>query len=245
MSSHRIGIVLQARVGSKRLPGKVLMPLAGKPMIQWIIERLKNCKKSNLLILATTSLKQDDPLVALSKKLGVTMFRGSSEDVLDRYYQCAKASRLDDIIRATGDNPFVDPEECDRLVDFYFDRGLDYACLSTNQKDGYPVGIGTEIFCFPVLEKSWQEGHAPHHREHVSEYILENRSLFKQKKMPALPEKCAPELSLTVDTEDQFQIAQSIYKTYLCEHPLEQIPVSSAIQMLQAQKNESRGVKFS
>ncbi len=239
MKMRKIGIILQARMGSTRLPGKVMRLLAGKPMIQWIIERLRNCKKSNLLILATTSLEQDDPLVALSKKLGVDVFRGSGEDVLDRYYQCAKTSHLDDIIRATGDNPFVDPEECDRLVDFYFDQGLDYACFSTDQKEGYPVGIGTEIFSFSVLEKSWQEGQSSHHREHVNEYILENRSLFRQGRMPAPPEKYAPEITLTVDIEEQFQIAENIYKAYFNRPSMPPIPVSVAIQMLRT----GRGVK--
>ena len=231
---RRIGIILQARMGSTRLPGKVLKPLAGKPMIQWIIERLQSCQRADIIILATSTLAQEQPLVDLAGKLGVSVFRGSEFDVLDRYYQCAKAYHLDDIIRATGDNPFVDPEECDRLVDFYISQQLDYATISTAPEDGYPLGVGVEIFSFSALEKSWQEGHAPHHREHVNEYILENPATFKQARMPAPPEKRAPELSLTVDTPEQFASAEKVYSDYLRQHPFQQVSVVWAIKMLKS-----------
>ena len=219
-------------MGSTRLPGKVLKPLAGKPMIQWIIERLQTCKKSDILILATTTSDEDQPLVNLAEELGVRVFRGSALDVLDRYYQCALAYHLDDIIRATGDNPFIDPEECDRLVDFYINRQLDYATISTNQENGYPLGVGVEVFTFSALEKSWRAGHAPHHREHVNEYILESLAIFKQAMMPAPRDKCAPELSLTVDTPEQFAFAEAIYSDYLKQHSLQLVPVAWTIQVL-------------
>lgn len=238
MQDRRIGIILQARMGSTRLPGKVLKPLAGKPMIQWIIERLQTCKKSDILILATSTSDEDQPLVDLAEKLGVSIFRGSESDVLDRYYKCALAYHLDDIIRATGDNPFVDPEECDRLVAFCFSRQLDYATVSTDFDDGYPLGVGLEIFSFSALEKSWQEGHASHHREHVNEYILENPALFKQAKLPAPSEKYAPELSLTVDTFEQFKTAEALYTDYLRQYPLQQVPVVWAIKALKKREKQ-------
>ena len=236
VQKRKIGIILQARMGSTRLPGKVLKLLAGKPMIQWIIERLQTCQKADILILATSTLDQDQPLVNLSEELGISVFRGFESDVLDRYYKCALAYYLDDIIRATGDNPFIDPEECDRLVDFYFSRQLDYATISTAPENGYPIGVGVEIFSFAALKKSWQEGHAPHHREHVNEYILENPVLFKQAKMPAPPEKYAPELSLTVDIFEQFKTAEALYTDYLKQYPSQLVPVSWAINRLKKQK---------
>lgn len=232
MSERKIGIILQARVDSTRLPGKVLKPLAGKPMIQWIIERLQTSNNAQTLILATSTLDQEAPLVDLAKKLHVEVFRGSESDVLDRYYQCASAHGLDPIIRATGDNPFIDSEICDLLVDFYYREKLDYATVSTGPPNGYPLGIGVEVFSFAALRKSWQEGHALHHREHVNEYILENPSLFKQKKMEAPLSKRTPELSLTVDTIDQFKLAEQIYKNYLSQHPSSLVPVTWAIDFL-------------
>ena len=236
MHRGKIGIILQARMGSTRVPGKVLKPLAGKPMIHWIIERLQSCKNTDILILATSTLEQEQPLVDLAEKLGVSVFRGPESDVLDRYYQCAKAYHLDDIIRATGDNPFVDPEECDRLVDFYSSQPLDYATISTDQENGYPLGVGVEIFSFSALEKSWQEGRAPHHREHVNEYILENPAIFKQAKMPAPPAKRAPELSLTVDTPEQFASAEKVYSDYLRQHPFQLVSVVWAIPALRKRR---------
>ena len=235
---RRIGIILQARMGSTRLPGKVLKPLAGKPMIQWIIERLQTCKRVDILILATSTLEKDQPLVNLAEEMDISVFRGSESDVLDRYYKCALAYHLDDIIRATGDNPFVDPEECDRLVDFYINRQLDYATISTNLENGYPLGVGVEIFSFYALRKSWQDGHASHHREHVNEYILENPAIFRQARMPAPPEKCAPELSLTVDTLEQFASAEKVYSNYLRQYSLQQVPVVWAIKALKKREKK-------
>ncbi len=238
MSHRELGIILQARIGSTRLPGKVLKSLAGKPMIQWVIERLRACRRPDLLILATSVSAQDDPLVELAKNLGVEVFRGSEHDVLDRYYHCALAYQLDNIIRATGDNPFVDPEECDRLVDFYMKQSLDFAINSTSGKNGYPLGVGVEIFSFAALKRSWQEGHALHHREHVDEYILENPDIFRQAKMPAPPEKCAPDLSLTVDLLEQFTTAEKLYADYLKQYPSQQVSVTWTIQTLM--KREER-----
>lgn len=227
--ANRVGIVLQARVGSTRLPGKVLMPLAGKPMIQWIIERLKACRKAEMLILATTSMQQDDALADLAKDWGVVAFRGSGSDVLDRYYKCARKYGLTDIVRATGDNPFVDAEECDRLVDFYSAERLDFAIGETGTPSGYPLGVSVEVFNFKSIEKSWQEGHAPHHREHVDEYMLENPGLFRQARMSAPPEKSAHDLSLTVDTSGEFAFVESIYREWHSTHPGEHVPVPAAI----------------
>jgi len=237
MPHRKLGIILQARVGSTRLPGKVLKPLAGKPMIQWIIERLRVCRYPDLLVLATSTSAQEEPLVELAKRLGVSVFRGSEEDVLDRYYQCSRAHQIDDIIRATGDNPFVDPDECDRLVDFYRSRSLDFAIIATEEPVGYPLGVGVEIFSFDALERSWREGHAPHHREHVDEYILENPAIFRQAKMPAPPEKCAPHLSLTVDLPEEFLSAQTLYTDYLRQHPFQPVAVNWVIQTLKGIPN--------
>jgi spore coat polysaccharide biosynthesis protein SpsF len=169
--------------------------------------------------LATSVLDHDQPLFDLAQLLAVKIFRGSESDVLDRYYQCALEYSLDHIVRATGDNPFVDPEECDRLIDFYFSRQLDYATVSVDPEKGFPLGVGVEIFSLSVLKKSWEHGRSAHHREHVNEYILENPEIFKQDKMAAPPKKAAPELSLTVDTIEEFELAEKVYSEYLRHHP--------------------------
>jgi len=235
MQKQKIGIILQARMGSSRLPGKVLKKLLDKPMIQWIVERLQCCQKVDRLILATSISQKEQPLVNLIEKLDINIFRGSEADVLDRYYQCAMKHNLDYIIRATGDNPFVDPEECDRLIDFFFSQMLDYSTISTDSKNGYPLGVGVEIFNFAALKKSWLEGKEQHHREHVNEYILENPQLFKQAKMnPPIP-KSASDISLTVDTHEQFTFAHSLYMEYRKKHTNQFVPVDWIIQKLKEQ----------
>jgi spore coat polysaccharide biosynthesis protein SpsF len=239
MPGRKIGIILQARMGSTRLPGKVMKPLAGKPMIQWIIERLRRCRRPDTLILATSTSRDEEPLIELVTRLGVMLFRGSEHDVLDRYYQCARAHELDDVVRATGDNPFVDPVECDRLAEFYADRRLDYATIVTGAPDGFPLGVGVEIFSRNALERSWREGHAPHHREHVDEYILENPGIFRQARMPAPFAKRAPGLSLTVDLPRQFRAAEKMYKNYIKQHPSTLVPAGWAIRAL---TKRSKGV---
>jgi spore coat polysaccharide biosynthesis protein SpsF len=237
MLKRKIGIILQARMGSKRLPGKVMRQLAGKPMIQWIIERLKLCKQPDILILATSNLAEEQPLVDCAKQLDIEVFRGSELDVLARYYDCALQYGLDDVIRATGDNPFVDPEECDRLVDFYQAQSLDYATISTHISDGYPLGVGLEIFSIDALKKSFIEGKMSHHREHVNEYILENPDLFQQAQMIAPPSKCAGNISLTVDTLDQFIGAETIYSEYLKIDKSGLVPVEWVISWLRKNGN--------
>jgi len=237
MLKRKVGIILQARMGSKRLPGKVMRQLAGKPMIQWIIDRLKLCNKSDILILATSNLAEEQPLVDCAKKLNIEVFRGSELDVLSRYYDCALHYGLDDVIRATGDNPFVDPEECDRLVDFYQSQDLDYATISTQLIDGYPLGVGLEIFSIRALKKSMVEGKMSHHREHVNEYILENPQIFKQARIMPPSHKKAGDISLTVDTIEQFTTAEDIYSKYLQQFQTSIVSVEWAINYLKMHIN--------
>jgi spore coat polysaccharide biosynthesis protein SpsF len=208
-------------------------------MIQWIIERLRTCQNPQILILATSILPQNDPLAELGRSSGVMVFRGSEDDVLDRYYQCASTYELDHIVRATGDNPFVDPEEVDRLIEFYLHAKLDYAAVSTADDDGFPIGVGVEVLSFGALRKSWIEGQLPHHREHVNEYILEHPELFKQARMPAPPAKRAADLSLTVDTIEQFVNAEQLYMNYLEHDRSQSPPVTWVISYLERQNTHA------
>lgn len=203
-----VGIIVQARAGSTRLPGKVLMPLAGKPLLERVFDRLRRCVHAERLILATGDTPENDPVADLAKRLDVDVFRGSEDDVLDRYFRCARHFGLTHIVRATGDNPFVDPEEVDRLIFMCRAAGLDY--VHAFSEGGLPVGIGAEIMTMDALERSWRHGAAPRHREHVNEYILENPGLFRWATLDAPPEKRAPSLRLTVDTPEDFALAERL-----------------------------------
>ena len=202
-----MGIILQARMGSTRLPGKVLRLLGGRPMIDRIVGRLRNIDEDVPVILATSAEKQDDELARHCTDLGTPVFRGSETDVLDRYYRCALEHGLDHVVRATGDNPFVDLGEARRLIKQYGKDKPDYMESVTG---GLPSGCGLEIFSIAALELSCEQGSAPHHREHVNEFILENPDRFRCMILSAPPEKTAPHMSFTVDTPDDIAKADEL-----------------------------------
>jgi len=191
-------------MGSTRLPGKILQPIAGRPLLEHILGRLATLRHSARIVIATSDTPRDDVVAAFCAERGVECFRGSEQDVLGRYYHCARLRDFDPIVRLTGDNPFTDVEELDRLIDFHHAGCYDYS----SSFDQLPVGVGAEIFTFAALERSYLEGHAPHHREHVDEYILENADLFRCGRLAVPEHKNRPTLRLTVDTPDDLRRAQ-------------------------------------
>lgn len=198
-----LGIVIQARIGSTRFPGKVLRPIAGRPMLAHVLGRLQHLRHAATVVVATTVLPQDDAVVAWCAEHGVACFRGDELDVLDRYLRCAEAYGFAHVVRLTADNPFTDIEELDRLIDFHLAQCFDY----THAFGLMPVGVGAEIFTFAALQRSHTEGHAPHHREHVNEYIQEHPELFTSGQLQVPTAKLNPELRLTVDTEEDWRRA--------------------------------------
>lgn len=209
MLSPKVGIVVQARMGSSRLPGKVLKPLDGRPMLARILERLRSVDAGVPVIVATTEAARDQAVANQAASWGAPVFRGSESDVLDRYHRCAEAHGLAHVVRATGDNPFVDPEEARRLIAFHLAGGFEY---SENVTSGLPVGVGVEVFSAAALRRCWAEGRENHHREHVNEFILEHPGSFRTGTLAPPPDKVAPGLRLTVDTPDEFQRAEDILR---------------------------------
>ncbi len=210
----KVGIIVQARMGSTRLPGKVMRPLLGRPMIDHIVERLRDCRSAHMVILATSDLEADTGLADHAAAIGVTVFRGSETDVLDRYYCCAKIHRLDHVVRATGDNPFVDADEADSLIKMHISERFDYSSSMPEAGGQLPIGSGLEVMTFAALETSWQKGREANHREHVNEFILENPALFRLGVLVAPKNKQAAGLRLTVDTEQDFARAEGLLKAF-------------------------------
>lgn len=207
-----IGLVIQARMGSTRLPGKVLMKIAGKPILLHVLERIKNLKREYKRIIITSVLPEDDKIEKFCKKEGVLYFRGSENDVLDRYYQAAKLFKLEHIVRLTGDNPLVDADNLEFLIKEHLKKGADYSSNKSEVNSGLPEGVGAEIFKFSALEKSWLEGKKDNHREHVNEYILENPQKFKilvVRTKNIISPQCK-NLRLTVDTEADLKFVRKI-----------------------------------
>jgi spore coat polysaccharide biosynthesis protein SpsF len=196
----KIGAVIQARMGSTRLPGKVLRPIAGRALLDHVVGRLSLLRNTVLPVVATTIEVGDDAIAARCGLLGVECFRGSEHDVLDRYVACARFYEFDHIVRLTADNPFTDIDELDRLIDLHLGDGNDY----THSFGVMPIGVGAEIFTRAALEQSDREGRKANHREHVNEYVQENPRLFRVGQLSVPPAKNRPEVSLTVDTEDDY-----------------------------------------
>ena len=198
-----IGIIIQARMGSTRLPNKVLKKIGDKRLLEHILFRLSFLKNSCKIIIATSTKTQDDEISDFCKSKNIECFRGSETNVLQRYYLCAKEKNFEHIVRLTADNPFTDIEELDNLINLHIKEKADYSRSFFN----LPKGVGAEIFTFEALEKSYNYGLKDNHKEHVNEYIEENENRFKIAELKVEKEKNRPDISLTVDTEDDYKKA--------------------------------------
>lgn len=172
-----ITAIIQARISSTRLPRKVLLPLGGKTVLENVVERTRKARLVKDAIVATSQEESDDEIAALCKKKHIPCFRGSLEDVLDRYYQCAKTFSLEHICRVTADCPLIDPEIIDKAAKTYLEGKYDYVSTSYPVST-YPDGLDTEIVSFEALEKAWREAKLVSEREHVTPYIWKHPELF-------------------------------------------------------------------
>jgi spore coat polysaccharide biosynthesis protein SpsF len=193
-------------MGSTRLPGKILMPLNGHSLLEHIILRLSRLRHEAMLVIATTVNEDNNAVESLCRNLGVTCFRGSEENVLERFYLCAMTYGFNHIVRLTGDNPFTDIVELDNLIDLHLHTGSDFSHSLTS----LPVGVGAAVFTFNALEKCHLEGKAPHHQEHVDEYVLEHPEIFKISILEVPKSKHSPDIRLTIDTEEDYRKARYI-----------------------------------
>lgn len=198
--------VIQARLNSTRLPSKVLLPLCGFPMIAHVIERAKAIEGVSDVVLATGEGVENTPLADIAAQCGVRLFRGSESDVLERYYMAASETDCGYIIRITGDNPLTDHESAALALNHAFKTGADHCTTS-----GIPLGTGVEIIKKSALEKAYNEGREPHHREHVTPYIKEHPELFRIEKYISQLRNPFNDLRLTVDTTEDFELMNRIY----------------------------------
>lgn len=171
-------LIVQARMGSSRLPGKVLMPILGRPMLLHQMDRLRRTTRSDGLVVATTTSPRDDGLAATLTDDGVDVFRGSEQDVLSRYALCAEAHEAETILRVTGDCPMVDPTLIDELIDYFHNAtpSLDYAGIHTGT---YPRGLDCEIMSRAALDAAHAEATHVEHREHVTPFLHRQPDRFR------------------------------------------------------------------
>ncbi|MSQ55898.1 MAG: hypothetical protein EXR31_11080 [Betaproteobacteria bacterium] len=209
--SPKVVAVLQARTSSSRLPGKVLRPLQGRPMLERQIERIRRARRLDRLVVATSHHAEDDPIEALCKTLSVACFRGSLEDVLDRFYRAAASHRPDHVVRLTGDCPLCDPEIIDRVVAYHVEGGYDYTCNVLEPT--FPDGLDVEVMTRASLEAAWRESELPSQREHVTAFIQTQPARFRLGDVRNDADLSA--LRWTVDEPADFDLVERIYAALL------------------------------
>tara|TARA_B110000014_G_C20112764_1_gene586644 strand:+ start:1549 stop:2313 length:765 start_codon:yes stop_codon:yes gene_type:complete len=175
-----IGCIIQARMGSNRLPGKVMELLDEKnPSLYYTVSQIRNVKKLDKIIVATTNTKEDDIIFDFTKKMNIECFRGNEDDVLDRYYQCAKEYDLDIIIRITADCPLIDPQIVNKALNEFEIGKIDY--IQNLDPRTFPDGMDIEIFTFNILKEAWKNADLSSEREHVTPYFRNNEKKFNIK----------------------------------------------------------------
>jgi len=202
--------IVQARMGSTRLPGKVLLDLAGKPMLVRDIERIQRAKNIDDIVIATTIKPEDDKIISLCREYRWKFFRGSENDLLDRYYQAACEYHAKTIVRITSDCPLIEPAIVDRIIEKFvaLESKIDYVSNIFPIRT-YPQGLDTEVMSISALEKCWKEDMNPQFREHVTEYILHNPNLFRIFEINH--EKDLSSMRWTVDTQEDLDFVRCVY----------------------------------
>ncbi len=206
----KIIAIIQARMGSTRLHGKMLLNIGNKPMLQHVIERIKKSQLIIRVIVATSCKEQDKPIVALAERLKTECFAGDEEDVLKRFYDAAKKYSADIIVRIPGDEPFIDPMLVDKGIKTHLSSNSDYTSTIINRK--LIKGLDFEIFNFEVLEKLNSAAKSPSEREHVTAYIINNPLQFKITACDFDKKYWISAVSLCVDTAEDIKNLNNLYK---------------------------------
>lgn len=206
--------IIQARMGSTRFPGKVMKDLCGKPVLWHVVNRVSYAKLINQFVVATTTNKEDDVIAEFCKSKKINVFRGSSEDVLSRYCNCAKSICGEGgghyIVRITADCPLIDPVEIDKVIQLAIDRHLDYA--SNTHPITYPDGLDTEIFTVKALSDAHQNAKLPSEREHVTPYIINNPCTRQGNIVCPKDFSNLPQMRWTLDYETDYTFIKAIYQ---------------------------------
>jgi len=203
-------VIIQARMGSSRLPGKVMKELYGKTVLEHVVERVRQSEEVNEIIIASTVQRNDDMIEIEASKIGVKLFRGSESDVLSRYYYAAKENKADIVVRITSDCPLIDSKIVDKVIRFYKDHDYPYVSNSSSDpsKATFPRGLDTEVFGFEYLEEAFFNAKEDYQREHVTPYFYEESKEFYIYKN----DKDYSKYRWTLDTEEDWLLIQEIYE---------------------------------
>ena len=208
---------IEARMTSSRLPGKIMMSLAGRPSLEQIVDRVRRAKHVDQVVIATTTNWQDDAVEKWARAYGVSIYRGSEDDVLLRVLEAQRAFKGEIVVELTGDCPFLDPGIIDEVVRFYVEH--DYNYVSNSKVRSYPLGFDVKVFSLADLEEVNRISQDPADREHVSLYLYEHPEKFSAHTLMAPPELHRPQMRICVDTPEDFAVAESIYNALYPKKP--------------------------
>jgi spore coat polysaccharide biosynthesis protein SpsF len=204
----QIVAIIQARMGSTRLPGKVMKDLGGETVLARVVARVRRASEVREVVIATTHQPDDDPIVDECRRLAVRVFRGEVNDVLDRYYHAAKEVKAEAIVRITSDCPLIEPEITDATIRAFLERRPDYASNVLHRT--YPRGLDTEIMTWDALARSWRQAQELYQREHVTPYIYENPDQFTLHSVQG--ETDYSEHRWTVDEPEDLVFLRAVYE---------------------------------
>lgn len=208
----KVVAIIQARMGSERLPGKVLLPVNGKSVLERVVSRVERASSINLTVVATSDKAREMPIVDLCKKLGVVCFRGSENNVLQRFYLAAKQYEADVIVRITADCPLIDAAIIDEIVDIHFKNNNDYTANDAGLS--YPRGMDVEVMNYASLAKAYGCATTVQEKEHVTCYIYNNLDLFKVVVISAPNHLAKSKLRLCVDEEKDLILVRRLYEYF-------------------------------
>lgn len=208
MTEKTVALV-PARLDSRRLPRKQLRSMDGRPMVSYLVDRMQNVPSIDEILIATTTRETDDPLKKWADDNDVGCYRGSLEDVLLRLTEAARSRDADIVVRANGDNPLLAPEATEAGLDALRDSGFEFV-TGKNLFTGLPVGIGPGLITLETLERLNELVESPYHREHVTTYVFENHTDFDWGSIPVQESWRSRELSVTVDTAEEFDSVEQI-----------------------------------
>lgn len=213
----KVVAIIQARMGSTRLPGKVMLDLYGKTVLEHVILRVKQSRLINEIVIATTVKQDDDIIVEEARRLGVKYFRGSEDDVLSRYYYAAKENNADVVVRITSDCPVIDINIIDEMIlkflEIFKEKEIDY--MSNTLERSFPRGLDAEIITFTALEKTFYVAKERYEREHVTPYIYQNPDKYKL--IGFTNQINYSSYRWTLDTFEDFEVITKIYEQLYCE----------------------------
>ena len=230
MASNELNaaIVIQARMSSKRLPGKTMLALGGHRMLAQVASRFDDAPITGPLIVATSVQPSDDFICTWARSANVRSYRGSERDVLLRFYKALEGVDVDYVVRATADNPLIWEGAVEHLGRHIVEQGCDYVAYTKHM----PLGLGVEIFTKAALEKAHKGATEPHQREHVTPYIYENKKTFDCLWISP-PVELEGEFRLTVDTQEDYELMKLIYERLY--RPGSIIPAADAVALLRAE----------